>query len=69
MDGIARYGKDKWLISDFIKGEILLINKTGQVEKTIVSKKGAADIVYVAEKNLLVVPLLMDSQVSAYKVE
>lgn len=69
MDGIARYGKDKWLISDFIKGEILLINKGGQVEKTIVSKKGAADIFYVAEKNLLVVPLLMDNQVSAYKVD
>lgn len=69
MDGIARYGRDKWLISDFIKGEVLLINKTGQIEKTIISKKGAADIFYIPEKNLVVVPLLMDGQVSAYKVE
>lgn len=69
MDGIARYGRDKWLISDFIKGEVLLINKTAQIEKTIISKKGAADIFYIPEKNLVVVPLLMDGQVSAYKVE
>ena len=69
MDGITRYGSDKWLISDFIKGEVLLIDKTGQIETTIFSKKGAADIFYVPEKKLVVVPLLMDGQVSAYKVE
>ncbi|OIQ99139.1 hypothetical protein GALL_188760 [mine drainage metagenome] len=69
MDGIARYSKNKWLISDFLKGEIFLINEKGQIEKTITSKKGAADIFYIHEKNLIVVPVLMDNEVVTYLVD
>lgn len=68
MDGIARYGKHKWLVSDFLKGEILLINDKGHIEKSVKSKKGSADFYYIPEKNLLVVPMLMDNQVIAYRL-
>lgn len=66
MDGISSYSENKWLVSDFIKGEILLINNKGEVEKSVVVKKGSADFFYVKEKNLLVIPLMMDNKVVAY---
>ena len=69
MDGISAYEKDKWLVSDFLKGEILLLNSKGKIEKSIKTKKGSADFYYVNEKKLLVVPLMMDNQVVAYKLD
>ena len=69
MDGISSYAENKWLISDFIKGEILLINDKGHIEKSIKSKVGAADFFYILEKKLLVVPLFMDNAIVAYKLD
>lgn len=69
MDGISSYEGNKWLISDFLKGEILLMDNKGHIEKSIKSKVGAADFFYIKEKNLLVVPLFMDNKVVAYKLD
>jgi hypothetical protein len=69
MDGISRYSGNKWLISDFMKGEILLLSNKGKIEKRIVSKKGSADFFYIHQKHLLVVPLMMDNQVVAYRLK
>lgn len=69
MDGISRYSENKWLISDFLKGEILLLNNKGSIEKRIISKKGSADFFYIHKKNLLIVPLMMDNQVVAYRLK
>jgi len=66
MDGISRYSKHKWLVSDFIKGKILLLNDEGHVEKSVISKPGSADFYYIREKNLLIIPLMMDNQIAAY---
>ena len=69
LDGIARYAKNKWLVSDFFKGEILLTNKSGHIEKSLPLKKSSADFYYLPEKHLIVVPLLMENQVVAYRVD
>lgn len=69
MDGIYPYSKNKWIISDFIKGEILLLDGKGGVKKLVTTKYGSADIYYIHDKNLLIVPLMMDNQVVAYTVE
>jgi sugar lactone lactonase YvrE len=68
LDGISLYGKDKWLVSDFINGDILLIDRQGKIEKNIKIKKGTADFYHIFDKKLLVVPLLFDNQVVAYKL-
>ncbi|MFT5852458.1 MAG: hypothetical protein ACI87J_002435, partial [Colwellia sp.] len=68
LDGISLYGKDKWLVSDFINGEILLIDSKGKIEKSIKTKKGAADFYHIFDQELLVVPLIFDNSVVAYKL-
>lgn len=69
MDGISSYSDNKWLVSDFLKGIIYLINNEGHIEKSLKSKKGSADFYYIREKNLLVVPLMMDNKVVAYTLD
>ncbi|HHI94887.1 MAG TPA: GTP-binding protein [Gammaproteobacteria bacterium] len=69
MDGISRYSKNRWIVTDFIKGEVLLLDTKGRVKKLLAVKKGSADFYYIREKNLLVIPLMMDNQVVAYTPE
>lgn len=69
MDGISLHSRDQWLVSDFLKGEILLLDARGHVVRSVKSRAGSADFFYIREKGLLVVPLFMDNQVVAYKVE
>ena len=66
MDGIYPYSDGKWLISDYIKGEIVLLNQDGQIEKLLKLKVGSADFHYIHAKKLVIVPLMQDNQVVAY---
>lgn len=66
MDGIYPYAEGKWLVSDYIKGEIILLNAAGKIEKSLKLKVGAADFYYIKHKKLIVVPLMQDNQVVAY---
>lgn len=68
MDGIFPYSDGKWLISDFIKGEVVLLNEQGEIENTLKLKKGSADFHYISDKKLVIVPLMNDNQVVAYRL-
>ena len=56
-------------MSDFIKGEILLIDNKDNVETLVSLQPGSADFFYVSDKNLIIIPLFMDNQVVAYEPE
>lgn len=69
MDGIYPYTDGKWLVSDYIKGEVFLLNTNGEIEKSLKLKKGAADFYYIHKKKLIIVPLMRDNQVVAYTLD
>lgn len=66
MDGIFPYSEGKWLVSDYIKGEVFLLNQSGEIEKSLKLKVGAADFYYIQDKKLIIVPLMQDNKVVAY---
>ncbi|PSR56512.1 ATP/GTP-binding protein [Adhaeribacter arboris] len=69
-DGIIPYGKD-FIISNW-NGEINYVTASGQVTKlldTKAEKVNAADIEFIPEQNLLLVPTFFANKVVAYQVE
>ncbi|QNF33733.1 ATP/GTP-binding protein [Adhaeribacter swui] len=69
-DGIIPYGKD-FIISNW-NGEINYVTAAGQVTKlldTKAEKVNAADIEYIPEQNLLLVPTFFANKVVAYEVK
>ncbi|RDC64424.1 SMP-30/gluconolactonase/LRE family protein [Adhaeribacter pallidiroseus] len=69
-DGIIPYGKD-FIISNW-NGEINYVTAGGQVTKlldTKAEKVNAADIEYIPEQNLLLVPTFFANKVVAYQVK
>jgi outer membrane protein assembly factor BamB len=69
-DGIIPYG-DGFIISDW-NGAINYVSANGQVEKLIdtkADKVNAADIAYIPDQNLLLVPTFFANKIVAYQVK
>lgn len=69
-DGIVPYGKD-FIISNW-NGEINYVSANGQVKKlldTKADKVNAADIEYIPEQNLLLVPTFYANKIVAYEIK
>lgn len=68
LDGLVIYGDD-YLASDWMAGGIFHIDPSGKFEQVIDLNQGSADIAWIPEKRLLLVPMMNDNALVAYKVK
>lgn len=70
LDGLEALAEGKgYLISDWVNGAVYKISLKGEVEKILALNKGAADIGLVPEKNMLLVPRMLENKLSAYIID
>lgn len=71
-DGVAADGKGNYIVSSWA-GEVFFINGANWTKTSLIStqedKIQSADITYIPEKNLLLVPTFFKNSVVAYRVE
>lgn len=70
-DGIESVGAKGWITSDW-EGQVFHVTQEGKVTLLLNTQESginAADIEYIAEKKLLLVPTFFDNRVVAYKVD
>ena len=68
IDGVEAY-KGGWLITDHMAGKLVHLSKKGKVVSKLALRMGASDHAYVASQNLVVVPMMMDNTVEAYRIK
>ena len=68
MDGIEPIGDD-FLVTDWVAGKVFRIAKSGKAELLLDLDQGTADIGYVPETGLLLIPMMMSDKLVAYKVQ
>ena len=68
LDGIEPID-DAFLVTDFVVGALDRIDRSGKAERLLDLNQGSADIGYVPEQKLLLIPMLMDDKLVAYKVQ
>lgn len=68
LDGLEKIS-DGWLVSDWVAGKVYRVNNKGEVMEFLSGFKGAADIGWIPESKILIVPRMGDSQVTAYRLE
>ena len=68
LDGLEPEGDD-FLVTDWVAGKLFRISKSGKADVLLTLKQGTADIGYVPEQKLLLVPLMMDGKVAAYRLQ
>lgn len=68
LDGLEPDGKGGWLVSDWMSGGIYSVSRQGKTTKLLPLGQGSADIGIIPEQKLLLVPMMMDGKVVAYKL-
>ena len=70
IDGLRADGHGNWLVSDW-SGKTSFVDKNGKVKlllDTTKSKINSADIEYIQEENLLIIPTFFDNRLRVYRL-
>lgn len=68
LDGLEA-DDDDYLVSDWVAGKVFRIAKSGKADVLLTLSQGTADIGYVPEQKLLLVPRMMDGKIVAYTLQ
>lgn len=68
LDGIEPEG-DSFLVSDWVAGALYRIDRKGKATKLLDLDRGTADIGYVPDQNLLLMPMMMSDKLVAYRMQ
>ncbi|MEV8465161.1 hypothetical protein AB0T83_00015 [Fluviibacterium sp. DFM31] len=69
LDGLEPDGKGNWIVSDWIAGSVLRVGVDGSSEQIIDLDGGSADLEFIPDRALLVVPMMLSNTLLAYRVE
>lgn len=68
LDGVEADGRGNYLVTDWMQGRLLRIYRNGSSETLIEFEPGSADHTVMPEKNLVIVPLMMENAVIAFRI-
>ena len=67
LDGLVNFG-NSFMVSDWIAGGLMLVTMDGTSKKLLELNPGSADILYLEEEHLMLIPQMMDGSLIAYKL-
>ncbi len=69
LDGIGRDAHGNFLVTDFMAGGLYRVRKDGTSEQLVDLKSGSADLDVIGRGHIVVIPQMMESEVTAYWVD
>lgn len=66
LDGVELDGRGGYFVTDWVAGVLFHISSRGVTRKVLELPKGTADIAYIVEKKLLILPQMLENTVTAY---
>lgn len=69
LDGVEPDGSGGYYVTDWVNGALLHFDAEGNHEQLLDLNQGSADLGMIPDENLLLVPMMMDGTVVAYRVE
>ena len=68
LDGVESDGKGAYYVADWVGGKLLHIKRTGKFKEVLKLSQGVADHEVILEKNIIVIPMMLDGRLVAYKI-
>jgi sugar lactone lactonase YvrE len=68
LDGVERDIDGDYYVTDWVAGKLYHIGPDGSVELLLELSQGSADLGHVPEKNLLLIPMMLDNKLLAYSI-
>ena len=69
LDGIEADGKGDYYVTDWMNGKLLHIRSNGDSKIIMDLAPGAADHEVILEKDLIIIPVMMENKLIAYKIK
>ena len=69
LDGLERGRNGSFLVTDFVAGGLLRINRDGSFEQLLDLKSGSADLDVIDNGRTAIIPRMLEDTVTAYSVE
>jgi hypothetical protein len=69
LDGLEADGQGGYLVTDWLSGGLYTFDADGKAEMIMDLNQGSADHEYIEDEKLVVIPMMMDGTVAAYKIE
>ncbi len=69
LDGLEPDGKGAYLVTDWMAGGLYRIAASGKAELLLDLAQGSANHEYIQSMDLVIIPMMMDGKVVAYKVK
>lgn len=67
LDGVEMTESGDFLVTDWMAGKLLLVNKDGQVENLLDLEQGSADHEYIESSRLILIPMMKNNKLLAYE--
>lgn len=71
LDGLAELKPGSYLVSDWADGALYKVDvkgKTTKAEKLLDLNQGSADLIYLPEEQTVLIPMMLDNTLAAYKL-
>ncbi|MER8481824.1 hypothetical protein [Mesorhizobium sp. M1322] len=68
LDGLESDGAGNWLVTDWVAGALFRIHSDGKVEQLMDLNQGSADLEFLEEKKLAIIPMMMDGKLVATRL-
>lgn len=68
LDGVEAFGNNGYLVTDWMAGKLMHIDEAGKVVTLLALKPGSADLGYVPKQHLVLIPMMQDDKLIAYKI-
>ena len=69
LDGVEPDGQGNYLVTDWMNGALLRISAEGEVEQLLDLNQGSADHEVIEDQNLVIIPMMNDGTVVAYRLQ
>ncbi|MGB8273997.1 MAG: SMP-30/gluconolactonase/LRE family protein [Alphaproteobacteria bacterium] len=68
VDGVEPDGQGNYFVTDWMAGVLYHVSPTGTVKELLKLHQGSADLTYLPDRKLLIVPMMNDGTLIAYEV-
>ena len=68
LDGVESDGKGGFYVADWVGGKLLHIQRNGYFKEVLKLSQGVADHEVILEKNIIIIPMMLEGKLITYKI-
>lgn len=69
LDGIVKLDNQNFLVTDWMNGKLIKVSTDGEIKTLLELGQGSADMLYVHDKKLLLIPQMLENKLLAYIID